>query len=86
MTQISRIMRAIVTGAQTSSEIADEIGAHRRNVSVALHRLAESGLVERAGVVNVERIGRPHVRWRLRSSPKRDESFARAPSNLAPAE
>jgi predicted transcriptional regulator len=67
VTQNRRILRAILAGAQTSSEIASAIGAPRGNVSVALHRLADGGLIERAGVVNMDRIGRPHVRWRLRA-------------------
>jgi predicted transcriptional regulator len=67
VTQKRQIMKAILAGAQTSSEIACAIGARRGNVSVALHRLADNGLIERAGVVNIDRIGRPHVRWRLRA-------------------
>jgi predicted ArsR family transcriptional regulator len=88
VTQKNRIMRAILAGAQTSSEIADAIGACRGNVSVALHRLADGGLIERAGVVNIDRIGRPHVRWRLRASMVAG-GFVRAsalsPSDGAPA-
>jgi hypothetical protein len=89
VTQKNRIMRAILAGAQTSSEIADAIGACRGNVSVALHRLADRGLIERAGVVNIDRIGRPHVRWRMRAPMVAGASLrsgARSPLNLAPAE
>lgn len=90
MTQNGRIIRAILAGAQTSSEIACAIGACRGNVSVALHRLGDNGLIERGGVVNIERIGRPHVRWRLRAPTAASISpvctGARGPANLAPAE
>jgi predicted transcriptional regulator len=67
VTQKKQIKKAILAGAQTSTEIASAIGACRANISVALHRLADFGLIERAGVVNVDQIGRPHVRWRLRA-------------------
>jgi hypothetical protein len=67
VTQKRQIMKAILAGAQTSTEIASAIGACRGNISVALHRLADVGLIERAGVVNIDQIGRPHVRWRLRA-------------------
>ena len=90
MMQKRRIMRAILAGAQTSSEIAHAIGACRGNVSVALHQLADGGLIERAGVVNIDRIGRPHVRWRLRASIAASSSAlpigARDASNSASAE
>ena len=68
MTQSNRILKAMKAGSQTSTEIASAIGSRRRNVSVALHRLANLGLIERAGIVNTPRIGRPCVRWRARRS------------------
>lgn len=90
MTQKKRIIKAILAGAQTSSEIACAIGACRGNVSVALHRLADGLVVERAGVVNIDQIGRPHVRWRLTAqiapSNPRGRSVPRCGSNLASVE
>jgi predicted transcriptional regulator len=90
VTQKRRIIRAILAGAQTSSEIACAIGAPRGNVSVALHRLADRGLIERAGVVNIDRIGRPYVRWRLRTPITATSSLPRSracdTANLAPLE
>ena len=41
-------------------------GASRNAVSVALFRLADIGRIERAGVANVRRAGRPCLRWRVR--------------------
>ena len=68
MTQTRQIMRAVLAGARTSREIASAIGAPRGNISVALHKLANSGAIERAGVVNTNRVGRPYVRWRARTA------------------
>lgn len=66
MTKTGRIVAALRGGAVTSQEIADRVRSDRRNVSVALCRLAALGIIERAGVTNAQRIGRPYVRWRLR--------------------
>jgi predicted transcriptional regulator len=66
MTKTGRIVAALRNGLATSREIADRVRCERRNVSVALCRLAALGIIERAGVVNTPRIGRPYVRWRLR--------------------
>ena len=66
MTKTARILAALRGGATTSQAIAERVRAERRNVSVALCQLAEIGIIERAGVVNTPRIGRPYVRWRVR--------------------
>ncbi len=66
MTKTAQIVAALRSGAATSQEIAGRIRCERRNVSVALCRLAALGIIERAGVVNARRIGRPYVRWRVR--------------------
>jgi predicted transcriptional regulator len=66
MTKIAQIVAALRSGAATSQEIASKVRADRRNVSVTLCRLAALGVIERAGVVNTRRIGRPYVRWRVR--------------------
>jgi predicted ArsR family transcriptional regulator len=66
MTQTARILAALRSGAATSQQIAKRIGCERRNISVALCRLAAIGVIERAGLVNARRIGRPYVRWRVR--------------------
>ena len=68
MTQTRRILRAMLSGARTSREIASALGAPRGNISVALHKLANCGAIERAGVVNTNRVGRPCVRWRARKA------------------
>jgi predicted transcriptional regulator len=65
-TRTAQILAALRSGAATSEEIASRVRSDRQNVSVALCRLAALGLVERAGVVNAHRIGRPYVRWRSR--------------------
>jgi predicted transcriptional regulator len=62
MTKTARIVAALRSGAATSQEIAQRVRSDRRNVSVVLCRLAALGIVERAGVVNAHRIGRPYVR------------------------
>jgi predicted transcriptional regulator len=49
-----------------SQEIAQRVRCDRRNVSVALCQLAALGSIERAGVINAQRIGRPYMRWRFR--------------------
>lgn len=66
MKKSARILAAVASGADTSREIACLISLHRAAVSVALCRLADIGRVERAGVANEGRLGRPCVRWRLR--------------------
>ncbi len=67
MTQALRIFAAMRGGAETSREIAVVAGSGRANISVVLCGLAELGLIERAGVANSGKLGRPYVRWRLRS-------------------
>jgi hypothetical protein len=66
VSQARRILLALTTGADTSEEIAALLDGRRSVISVALCRLADTGLVERAGVVNEGRAGQPYVRWRLR--------------------
>ena len=66
MSQIRKILLALTAGADTSEEIACIIGTSRGVISVALCRLADEGVVERAGVANDGRLGRPYVRWRVR--------------------
>jgi predicted transcriptional regulator len=65
-TRTAQILAALRSGAATSEEIASRVRSDRRNVSVELCRLAALGIIERAGVVNAQRIGRPFVRWRYR--------------------
>jgi predicted ArsR family transcriptional regulator len=65
MTKTARIVAALRSGAATSQEIADKVRSPRRRVSVALCRLAALGVIERAGIVNAQHIGRPYVRWRI---------------------
>jgi predicted ArsR family transcriptional regulator len=78
MTKVARILAMLSKGAATSQEIAARLRFPRKNVSVALCQLAAFGVVERAGTVNLRRVGRPYVRWRLRSQPP-----ARARANQA---
>jgi predicted transcriptional regulator len=66
MNKMGKIMLALHCGAHTSNEIARLVRLKRANISVALCRLADIGMVERAGVVNVGRMGRPCIRWRTR--------------------
>ncbi len=66
MNNTRKILRALHGGAKTSEEISRLACINRRNISVALCRLADRGVVERAGVVNAGRLGRPYVRWRSR--------------------
>jgi predicted transcriptional regulator len=68
MNQVRKILLALTAGADTSEEIACIIGTQRSSISVALCRLADVGVVERAGVANDGRPGRPYVRWRVRRS------------------
>jgi predicted transcriptional regulator len=72
-----------MTGADTSEEIADLIGSKRSVISVALCRLSDAGFIERAGVANDGRAGRPYVRWRVRSAGLRTPRSVPPPS--APA-
>ena len=65
MTTTPQILAALRGGAATSVEIARRARLCRPNVSVALCRLSELGLVVRSGVDNDGRRGRPCVRWRL---------------------
>jgi predicted transcriptional regulator len=66
MSQVRKILLALTAGADTSEEIACIIGTKRGSISVALCRLADAGVVERAGVANDGRPGRPYVRWQVR--------------------
>ena len=52
MSQERRILLALMTGADTSDEIAGLIGSRRSVISVALCRLSDAGFIERAGVAN----------------------------------
>ena len=71
MTKTNRILLAIRAGARTSSEIAQAVRLSRGTTSVALCRLADPGIIERAGLVNVGAPGRPYVQWRLKlAAPK----------------
>ena len=56
MTIVCQILAAIRSGCETSNEIAAAIRARRNNVSVALFRLADLGVVDAA-----ERELRPDV-------------------------
>jgi predicted ArsR family transcriptional regulator len=76
MTKFMKILSVLRRGPTTSGEIAKAIGGDRRGVSVALCRLAELGLIERAGVVNDARVGRPYVRWKLRERGSSDATVA----------
>ena len=67
MTQVEGILAALGGGAATSRDIAERLGAERARIAVALCELADKGAIERAGVSNLRRIGRPCVRWRLRA-------------------
>ncbi len=66
LTKTARILAALRGGAATSQQIANRIGCDRRNISVALCRLAATGAIERAALVITRRIGRPYLRWRVR--------------------
>jgi predicted ArsR family transcriptional regulator len=79
MNQVRKILLALGAGADTSKEIACVIGTKRGAISVALCRLADAGVIERMGVANEGRPGRPYVRWRVRRPPP-----ARAVAGLRP--
>jgi predicted transcriptional regulator len=66
MNQVRKILLALTGGADTSEEIACILGSPRGSISVALCRLADAGAIERVGVANDGRPGRPYVRWRVR--------------------
>ena len=81
MSQARKILLALMTGADTSGDIACLIGSKRGVISVALCRLADAGVVERAGVANEGRAGRPYLRWRIRRAGLRPQRPA--PPHLA---
>jgi predicted transcriptional regulator len=48
-------------GAKTSREIAQAVRLTLSDISVALCGLAEHGIIERVGVVNIGALGRPYA-------------------------
>lgn len=66
MNKTRKILLALHAGASTSKEISRVLRLERGSISVALCRLADRDMVERVGVVNAGRLGRPYVRWRPR--------------------
>ena len=74
MTQTAQILAALRAGAATSRSLSDLLRVDRRCISVVLCGLANIGAIERAGVENLGRVGRPYVRWRLTPAPPPDFS------------
>ena len=53
MTKMNRILIAVRTGTKTSREIAHAVRLSRSTTSLALRRLADLEIIERAGLANV---------------------------------